>query len=145
LGTSRNSNGARIFLALIFFPKKEHEKKKHTRGATRPKQAQVVWDPAQAAPSCLVFSPRLRCRPSSSQIDGFDLKTPIKRLLEAFLRGGDKETRNHKTKDEPAKIGYPWINGILPNIGSSYHKLAFSSGLTFEKSTCSHFKLYDLA
>jgi hypothetical protein len=52
--TFQNSNGARIFLELISFPDKEHEKKNHTRGPTRPRQAQVAHALAQVMPPCLV-------------------------------------------------------------------------------------------
>jgi hypothetical protein len=45
---------ARIFLALLFFPRNQHEKKKHTRGPTRPKRDQVAQARGQVVPLMLI-------------------------------------------------------------------------------------------
>jgi hypothetical protein len=99
LGNFWNSNWARIFPMSIFFPKRQHEKKKHTWGAPRPKWAQVVRAPGLAAPHCLVYSLSVQCRPSWP-------KTPLyKYLPRRSCKGTPENTRNHETKAELAKIG----------------------------------------
>jgi hypothetical protein len=116
----------------------------------RPRQAQVVHAPAQAAPPCLVCALGLWYCPSWSQIDGLDLKTLIK---DSPRRSHEEVVKKNKTTKqrlnlwrlegemlpEPSPVTSPtsptsptpppWWRGSIPPLNYRFVVVAWSISL----------------
>jgi hypothetical protein len=112
-GTFRNSNWPKIFLAFLFSPKKQLEKKKYESGPP--------WSTGGICPSVgRATHARLALVPQMSFVFALDWsawpkKSYIKTPHKAFSKGVGRETRKHETEAVPVKIG----GGTQPELPQS--------------------------
>jgi hypothetical protein len=93
------------FYGIIIFPRERAWEDGAHEGDNKAQTIIGGMIPSPGHATQLVCTSSLWCRSSWSPIDGLDLKSPIKRLPKAILRGGGGKTQNHEAEAEPAKIG----------------------------------------